>query len=131
MSVATGVTWTIANEHCRTQTDSLVDILDVENHFSYFKGITPIWSSVNICWSATKKHLTKTSFCHILEIAILSANRGIIQMGVVQTMYIFSLVSRVQFAYVCAIAISRKLYRKVLNATICVGDLLVMANVVD
>lgn len=66
-----------------------------------------------------------------LVIAILNAKRGKIQMGAVQTMYIFSLVSRVQSAYVCAITISCKLYRKVLNATLCVGNLLVMAYAVD
>lgn len=34
----TGVNWETANEHCRTQTDSLVDIQDVQNHISYLSG---------------------------------------------------------------------------------------------
>lgn len=84
MSVATGVNWTTANEHCGTQSDSLVDILDVQNYFSYFRGLKPIWSPVkgqftpwiayrgcfydqNICPSSTKKHLTTTTFCHVLN----------------------------------------------------------------
>lgn len=45
-SVTTGVNWETANEHCRTQIDSLVDIRDLQNHLSYFNGIPPIWSSV-------------------------------------------------------------------------------------
>lgn len=85
MSVATGVNWTTANEHCGTQSDSLVDILDVQNHFSYFNGLLPIWSSVkgqftpwiayrgcfydqNICPSSTKENLTTTTSCHYLNI---------------------------------------------------------------
>lgn len=79
-SVTIGVNWKTANEHCKNRTDSLVNVLDVQNHLSYFKGIPPIWSSVkghftpwiayrgcfyyeNPCWSSTRKHLN----CHILE----------------------------------------------------------------
>lgn len=46
-------------------------------------------------------------------------------------MHIFSLVSSGQYACVCVMTISCKLYQKVLNVILCVGDLLVMANVVD
>lgn len=45
-SVTTGVNWETANNHCRNQNDSLVDIKDVQNQYSYFKGLEPIWSSV-------------------------------------------------------------------------------------
>lgn len=152
-SVSTGVNWTTANEHCGTQNDSLVDILDVQNHFSYFNGLYPIWSPAkghftpwiaykgcfhdeNLCWSATKKQFITTTSCHILNSntvgnCYFECKAKILQMGVVQTRYSFSLVSRGQFAYVCAITISCKLYLKVLNATFCVGDLLIMAYVVD
>lgn len=82
-SVTTGVNWETANKHCRKQNDSLVDIKDVQNQYSYFKGLEPIWSSVkghftpwiayrgcfhdeNIRWLTTKHHLSKT-ICHILE----------------------------------------------------------------
>lgn len=82
-SVTTGVNWEIANEHCKTQIDSLVDIRDLQNHLSYFKGIQSIWSSVkghytpwiayrgcfhddNLCLPSTKGYLTTTT-CHNLN----------------------------------------------------------------
>lgn len=82
-SVTIGVNWETANNHCRKQNYSLVDIKDVQNQYSYFKGLEPIWSSVkghftpwiayrgcfhdeNIRWLTTKHHLLKT-ICHILE----------------------------------------------------------------
>lgn len=41
-----GVDWETAYKRCSLQNDSLVDIQDVQNHFSFLKGLPPIWSSV-------------------------------------------------------------------------------------
>lgn len=41
-----GVDWETAYKRCSLQNDSLIDIQDVQNHFSFLKGLLPIWSSV-------------------------------------------------------------------------------------
>eukprot|EP00105_Crassostrea_gigas_P006211 XP_011420066.1 PREDICTED: uncharacterized protein LOC105322863 [Crassostrea gigas] len=43
---ATGLAWKTANEQCRLQNDSIVNIKDVRNKLSFLTGLKPIWSPV-------------------------------------------------------------------------------------
>lgn len=77
-----GVDWETAKKHCSLQNDSLVDIQDVQNHLSFLKGLSSIWSSVkghftpwiayrgcfreSGCGLLTGSRLTKTT-CHIIQ----------------------------------------------------------------
>lgn len=79
--VTSRVTWMTANEHCSSQNDYLIDILDVQNNLSNLKGLPPIWSSVRgqfTPWTAyrgcLKEYVCKTvgshstlHFCHYIE----------------------------------------------------------------
>lgn len=149
-SVATGVDWETAYKHCRSQNDSLADIHDVQNHDR--KTLPTIWSSIkgqftpwivylgcyeeSVCKPLTESQVTQKSCLQIknntvgncyFECKSKNYSEG---GGAVQTLRIFSLVSRNLCVYVCVVTSNFNLFQTVLNATYRVDRLLITENVV-